>query len=114
MHVCMSVRVCLHACRPAHLAVQPFDLLLAASGLAVSGAVYGGQQQLGIHQQSVGPLQVSPQPLLHVKVPVTHLPEHTEGINTSGQGKKSPARKYPFTPPSPLPPGVWESIHLLT
>lgn len=60
-----------------HLAVQALELLSAAVGQVLSLVVDGGQKQLGVGQQSVSPLQVSPQLLLHVKVSVTHLKDET-------------------------------------
>lgn len=61
----------------ADLAVQALDLLPAAVGQVWGLAVHGGEKQLGIGQQGVGPLQVSPQLLLHVKISVAHLEDRT-------------------------------------
>lgn len=60
-----------------NLAVQTFDLLPAAVGQVGGLAVHGGEEELGVGQQGVGPLQVSPQLLLHVKISVAHLEDRT-------------------------------------
>lgn len=57
--------------------MQTLDLLPAAVGQVWSLAVHGGEKELGVGQQSVGPLQVSPQLLLHVKISVAHLEDRT-------------------------------------
>lgn len=56
-----------------YLAVQTLYLLSAAVGQVLSVVVDGGEKQLGVGQQGMSPLQVSPQLLLHVKVSVAHL-----------------------------------------
>lgn len=61
----------------ADLAVQTLDLLPAAVGQVGSLAVHGGEEELGVGQQGVGPLQVPPQLLLHVKISVAHLEDGT-------------------------------------
>lgn len=53
--------------------MQTLDLLPAAVGQVLSLVVHGGEQQLGVCQQGMRPLQVSPQLLLHIKVSVAHL-----------------------------------------
>lgn len=56
-----------------HLAVQTLHLLPAAARQLLPLAVDGGEEQLGVGQQGVSPLQVPPKLLLHVKVSVAHL-----------------------------------------
>lgn len=56
-----------------YLAVQMLYLLSAAVGQVLSLVVDGGEKQLGVSQQGMSPLQVSPQLLLHIKVSVAHL-----------------------------------------
>lgn len=55
------------------LAVQTLHLLPGATGQLLPVAVNGGEEQLGVGQQGVSPLQVPPKLLLHVKVSVAHL-----------------------------------------
>lgn len=62
---------------PAYLAVQPLDLLFAPVGLVGTRGVDGGEQQLGVGQQSPSSPQVCPQLLLHIKVSVSHLQDHS-------------------------------------
>lgn len=57
--------------------MQTLYLLPAAVGQVWGLAVHGGQKELGVGQQGVGPLQVSPQLLLHVKISVAHLEDRT-------------------------------------
>lgn len=61
-----------------HLAPQSLQLLLGTGVVTLTGRLNGGQQQLGVTEQSVCALQVSPQFLLHIKVSVTHLRPQTE------------------------------------
>ncbi len=61
-----------------YLAVQALDLLFAAIGQVLSRVVDGGEKQLGVGQQSVSPLQISPQLLLHIKVSVADLQDETQ------------------------------------
>lgn len=56
-----------------YLAVQALYLLLAAVGQVLPRLVDGGEQQLGVSQQRVSPLQISPELLLHIKVSVADL-----------------------------------------
>lgn len=67
----------------AYLAVQTLDLVFAAVGQVLSRVVDGGEEQLGIGQQGVSPLQVSPQLLLHVEVSVAHLETDTIHLQAS-------------------------------
>lgn len=55
------------------LAVETLHLLPGAAGQLLPMAVDGGEEELGVGQQGVSPLQVPPQLLLHVKVSVAHL-----------------------------------------
>ena len=61
--------------------MQTLDLLSAAVQIH-SRVVDGGQKQLGVGQQGVSPLQVSPQLLLHVEVSVSHLPGERDLVLT--------------------------------
>lgn len=61
----------------AYLAVQTLYLLSAAIGQVWGLAVHGGEEELGVGQEGVSSLQVSPQLLLHVKVSVAHLEDRT-------------------------------------
>lgn len=63
-----------------YLAVQTLDLLSAAVGQVWGLAVHGGEKELGVGQQGMSPLQVSPQLLLHIKVSVAHLEDRTSLI----------------------------------
>lgn len=65
-----------------YLTVQTLDLLSAAVGQILSRVVDGGEKQLGVGQQGVSPLQVSPQLLLHVEVSVSHLPGERDLVLT--------------------------------
>lgn len=70
MHFCSGDK---GSCVSVYLTVQSLQLLLGSWSLALWGLVHGGHQQLGITEQSMGTLQVTPEALLHVKISVAHL-----------------------------------------
>lgn len=82
-------------CTTQYLTVKALYLVFAAVGLVLSRAVDGGEEQLGVGQEGVSPLQVSPQLLLHVEVSVSHLRETRElrliSNISSGERNKSPS-----------------------
>lgn len=82
-------------CTTQYLTVKALYLVFAAVGLVLSRAVDGGEEQLGVGQEGVSPLQVSPQLLLHVEVSVSHLRETRElrliPNISSGERNKSPS-----------------------
>lgn len=57
--------------------METLHLLPGATGQLLPMAVDGGEEELGVGQQGMSPLQVPPQLLLHVKVSVAHLQKYS-------------------------------------
>lgn len=66
-----------------YLVVEALYLVFGAIRQVLPWAIDGGKKQLGISQQGVSPLQISPQLLLHVEVSVPHLWDGRAWINPS-------------------------------